>query len=126
MLCVFAGIILTGGHFKGFDEYFSIPYGEPTARNGKWKKGPGLELFQAIERKLGRLDIIAEDLGYITESVRELLKKTGFPGMKVLQFAFDSREESDYLPHNYDRNCVVYTGTHDNDTIKGWFEVNFK
>lgn len=110
-------------HFKGFDEYFSIPYGEPTARKGQWKKGPGLELFQAIERKLGRLDIIAEDLGYITESVRELLKKTGFPGMKVLQFAFDSREESDYLPHNYDRNCVVYTGTHDNDTIKGWFEA---
>ena len=110
-------------HFKGFDEYFSIPYGEPTARNGQWMKGPGIELFQAIEKQLGKLDIIAEDLGYITESVRQLLKKTGFPGMKVLEFAFDSREESDYLPHNYDRNCVVYTGTHDNDTIKGWFNT---
>lgn len=109
-------------HFKGFDEYYSIPYGEVTAVNGHWEKGPGYELFDAISRRLGNLDIIAEDLGYITESTRELVKKTGYPGMKVLQFAFDSREESDYLPHNYDKNCVVYTGTHDNDTIIGWYE----
>ena len=109
-------------HFKGFDEYYSIPYGEATAVNGHWEKGPGYVFFKNIQEKLGRVDIIAEDLGYITESVRKLLKKTGYPGMKVLEFAFDSREESDYLPHNYERNCVVYTGTHDNDTILGWFQ----
>ena len=108
-------------HFKGFDEYYSIPYGDDTAVNGHWEKGPGIELFKTIENKLGKVDIIAEDLGYITESVKDLLKKTGYPGMKVLEFAFDSREESDYLPHNYDKNCIVYTGTHDNDTILGWF-----
>lgn len=115
--------ILRVDHFKGFDEYYSIPYGETTARNGKWMKGPGIEFFREIEKQLGKQDIIAEDLGYITESVRELLKETGFPGMKVLEFAFDSREESDYLPHNYNNNSVVYTGTHDNETLKGWFET---
>lgn len=109
-------------HFKGLDEYYSIPYGDSTAAYGHWEKGPGYEFFQAIAQKLGNVNIIAEDLGFITDSVRELLKKTGYPGMKVLEFAFDSREESDYLPHNYDKNCVVYTGTHDNDTILGWFE----
>ncbi len=109
-------------HFKGFDEYYSIPYGDVTAVNGHWEKGPGYELFKTIEEKLGKVDIIAEDLGYITESVKDLLKLTGYPGMKVLEFAFDSREESDYLPHNYDKNCIVYTGTHDNDTILGWFK----
>lgn len=108
-------------HFKGFDEYYSIPYGDLTAENGQWMKGPGYEFFKTIEHKLGKVDIIAEDLGYITESVRQLLKRTGYPGMKVLEFAFDSREDSDYLPHNYDKNCVVYTGTHDNDTVIGWF-----
>lgn len=108
-------------HFKGFDEYYSIPYGDLTAENGQWMKGPGYEFFETIERKLGKVDIIAEDLGYITESVHQLLKRTGYPGMKVLEFAFDSREDSDYLPHNYDKNCVVYTGTHDNDTVRGWF-----
>ena len=108
-------------HFKGFDEYYSIPFGEKTAVNGHWEKGPGYDFFEALERQLGKLNIIAEDLGFITESTRKLLEKTRYPGMKVLEFAFDSREESDYLPHNYDRNCVVYTGTHDNDTIKGWF-----
>jgi 4-alpha-glucanotransferase len=108
-------------HFKGFDEYYSIPFGQETAQNGTWEKGPGIEFFQTISRRLGNVDIIAEDLGYITDSVRELLKNAGYPGMKVLEFAFDSREESDYLPHNYDKNCVVYTGTHDNDTILGWF-----
>lgn len=110
-------------HFRGFDEYYSIPYGEPTAEHGCWCKGPGYEIFEAMLRKLGKLNIIAEDLGYLTESVIQLVKKTGFPGMKILQFAFDSREESDYLPHNYEHNCVVYPGTHDNDTIKGWYQV---
>lgn len=109
-------------HFKGFDEYFSIPYGDITAKDGHWEKGPGYDFFQTLQNKLGNVDIIAEDLGNVTDSVRELLKKTGYPGMKVLEFAFDSREESDYLPHNYSKNCVVYTGTHDNDTILGWFE----
>lgn len=109
-------------HFRGFDEYYSIPYGEPTAVNGTWQKGPGIRLFEAMEEKLGKQDIIAEDLGFLTDSVRKLLKDTGYPGMKVLQFAFDSREESDYMPHNYDANCVVYTGTHDNQTTFGWWE----
>ena len=109
-------------HFRAFDEYYAIPYGNPTAEFGKWKKGPGISLFKAIEASLGKMDIIAEDLGFLTDSVRKLVNDTGFPGMKVLQFAFDSREESDYLPHNYNKNSVVYTGTHDNDTIRGWFK----
>ena len=108
-------------HFRGFDEYYNIPYGDSTAEFGKWEKGPGIELFKAIKKELGEIDIIAEDLGFLTESVLELVKETGYPGMKVLEFAFDSREESDYLPHNYTNNCVVYTGTHDNNTLKGWF-----
>ena len=107
-------------HFRGFDEYYAIPYGDKTAENGKWRKGPGLELFKAVKKAMGEMSIIAEDLGYLTDSVRQLVKDTGYPGMKVLQFAFDSREESDYLPHNYEHNCVVYTGTHDNNTILGW------
>lgn len=112
-------------HFRAFDEYFSIPYGDKTARNGMWKKGPGMELFKCIKKELGEVEIIAEDLGFLTDSVRELVKNTGYAGMKVLQFAFDSREESDYLPHNYEKNCVVYTGTHDNNTVLGWYkEVN--
>ena len=110
-------------HFRGFDEYYSIPYGEKTAINGSWKKGPGIELFECIKEKLGKLDIIAEDLGFLTESVKRLLSDTGYPGMKILQFAFDSREDSDYLPHNYNKNCIVYTGTHDNSTIKGWYKT---
>ena len=108
-------------HFRGFDEYYNIPYGDSTAEFGKWEKGPGIELFKAIKKELGEIDIIAEDLGFLTESVLELVKETGYPGMKILEFAFDSREESDYLPHNYTNNCVVYTGTHDNNTLKGWF-----
>ena len=110
-------------HFRGFDEYFSIPYGSETAASGHWEKGPGMDLFNTVKEKLGDVDVIAEDLGYLTESVIEMVKESGYPGMKVLQFAFDSREESDYLPHNYERNCVVYTGTHDNDTILGWYYV---
>ncbi|MGL4912703.1 MAG: 4-alpha-glucanotransferase [Romboutsia sp.] len=108
-------------HFRGFDEYYSIPFGDLTAENGTWEKGPGIELFRYINKKLGNVNIIAEDLGFLTESVKQLLDDTGYPGMKILQFAFDSREESDYLPHNYNRNCVVYTGTHDNSTVCGWY-----
>ncbi len=109
-------------HFRGFDEYYSIPYGDETAVNGYWEKGPGMDLFDTVKEKLGELDIIAEDLGFLTESVFKLLKDSGYPGMKVLQFAFDSSENSDYLTYKYQRNCVVYTGTHDNDTTAGWFE----
>ena len=108
-------------HFRAFDEYYAIPYGDKTAEFGKWKKGPGMQLFRAIRKELGDINVIAEDLGYITPSVRKLVNDCGFPGMKVLQFAFDPKNESDYLPHNYIRNCVVYTGTHDNDTLLGWY-----
>lgn len=110
-------------HFRGFDSYYAIPAEDDTAKNGKWKKGPGMDLFRTLENKLGKLSIIAEDLGFLTPSVHKLLKDSGFPGMKVIQFAFDSREDSDYLPHNYTQHCVVYTGTHDNDTTMGWFET---
>lgn len=109
-------------HFRGFDEYYSIPYGDETAVNGHWEKGPGMDLFNTVKEKLGELGIIAEDLGFLTESVFQLLKDSGYPGMKVLQFAFDPSEDSDYLTYKYQRNCVVYTGTHDNDTTAGWFE----
>ena len=109
-------------HFRGFDEYYSIPYGDETAVNGHWEKGPGMDLFNTVKEKLGELDIIAEDLGFLTESVFQLLKDSGYPGMKVLQFAFDPSEDSYYLTYKYQRNCVVYTGTHDNDTTAGWFE----
>lgn len=110
-------------HFRGFESYYAIPFGEGTARNGRWRPGPGMKLFRAVEAALGQKDIIAEDLGYLTPEVRQMLAESGFPGMKVLQFAFDSREESDYLPHNYDKNCVVYVGTHDNDTALGWLDT---
>jgi len=109
-------------HFRGFDEYYSIPYGDKTAEFGTWKKGPGIDLFHTLNKKLGKLNIIAEDLGFLTDSVIQLLKNSGYPGMKILQFAFDSRESNDYIPHTYPKNCVVYTGTHDNDTIKGWLQ----
>lgn len=109
-------------HFRGFDEYYSIPAGSENAVIGTWEKGPGIDIFNRMREKFGKLDIIAEDLGFLTASVLKLVKDTGFPGMKVLEFAFDSREESDYLPHNYTPNCVVYTGTHDNNTIRGWYE----
>ena len=109
-------------HFRGFDEYFSIPYGSETAASGHWEKGPGIELFRAVEQALGKREIIAEDLGYMSDTVRKLVRDSGFPGMKVLQFAFDSREESDYMPHNYNSNCVVYTGTHDNQTTFDWWK----
>lgn len=112
-------------HFRGFDEYYSIPYEATTAVDGHWEKGPGMALFARVEEALGRREVIAEDLGYVTDSVRELVRSSGFPGMKVLEFAFDSRDSgcaNDYLPHNYGENCVAYTGTHDNETIRGWFD----
>lgn len=109
-------------HFRGFDEYYSIPYGDETAEFGHWEKGPGYEIFKAFKKALGSKPVIAEDLGFLTDSVIKLVKKTGYPGMKVLLFAFDSREPSDYLPHMYTRDTVVYTGTHDNDTVEGWIE----
>ena len=110
-------------HFRGFDEYYAIPFGEPTAEHGTWKQGPGYDLFRVMKERLGEKEVIAEDLGFLTDSVIELVKQSGYPGMKILQFAFDSREESDYLPHNYSKNCVVYTGTHDNDTVLGWYDT---
>ncbi len=109
-------------HFRGFDEFYSIPYGDATARNGHWEKGPGMELFNALSDKFGKLPIIAEDLGFLTPSVKQLLEDSGFPGMKVLEFAFDPREESDYLPYNYDKNSVCYIGTHDNPPAVAWVD----
>ena len=112
-------------HFRGFDEYYSIPFGAENAKDGHWEKGPGIDLFRCMEQRLGRHQVIAEDLGYVTDSVRELVRESGFPGMKVLEFAFDSRDSgsaNDYLPHNYIENSVAYTGTHDNETITGWFK----
>ncbi len=114
--------VLRIDHFRGFEAYWEVPFGEDTAIFGEWTKGPGMELFRAIKEELGELKIIAEDLGYLTPEVEKLIKDSGFPGMKVLQFAFDPREESDYLPHNYTQNSVVYTGTHDNHTAVGWME----
>ena len=107
-------------HFRGFDEYWAIPYGDETAEHGEWRKGPGYQLFEVMKKALGNRAVIAEDLGFLTPSVLKLVKKTGYPGMKVLQFAFDPSGESAYLPHKYNNNCVVYTGTHDNDTVNGW------
>lgn len=117
--------VLRIDHFRGFDEYYAIPYGDATAENGWWEKGPGMDLFRTISYHLGERHIIAEDLGYVTDSVRQLVSDSGYPNMRVVEFAFDERDTgnaSDYLPHNYPRNCVVYTGTHDNETLVSWFQ----
>lgn len=106
-------------HFRGFEAYWSIPYGAQDARMGQWVKGPGLSLFSWLKKELGELPIIAEDLGYITPEVHALRKAVGAPGMAVLQFAFDM-PDSPYLPHRIEEDCVVYTGTHDNNTLRGW------
>jgi len=104
-------------HFRGLDSYYCIPYGSADARVGRWRQGPGLELLRA----LGDRPLLAEDLGFLTPSVRQLLQESGYPGMKVVQFGFDSRDgESDHLPHNHPERCVAYLGTHDNDTMAGW------
>ena len=111
-------------HFRGFDEYFSIPAESGLAKDGHWEKGPGMELFHALKANLGERGVIAEDLGHMTDTVRKLVKDSGYPNMKVLQFAFDEEDiggANDYLPHNYNNNCWVYTGTHDNETVAGWF-----
>ena len=107
-------------HFRGFESYFSIPYGAKTAEIGHWEIGPGLELFNILKEKLGEMDVIAEDLGLLTEAVHQLVADTGYPNMKVIEFAFDADSDCEYLPHLYPSNCVVYTGTHDNDTLIGW------
>lgn len=116
--------ILRIDHFRGFEAYWSIPYGEETAIKGQWIKSPGYDLFNAVRNNLGgNLPIIAEDLGIITSEVNALREHFGFPGMKVLQFAFESTGESDYLPHRYQNPlCICYTGTHDNDTTLGWYK----
>lgn len=107
-------------HFRGLESYWAVPYGETTAKNGRWRKGPGLDLVGILTGWFPELPIIAEDLGYLTPEVHKLLQDSGLPGMKVLEFAFDSREPSDYLPHTYGRNCVCYVGTHDNETVMQW------
>ena len=107
-------------HYRGFESFYSIKSGETTAVNGRWIAGPGLPFFNYVEKQIGKKRYIAEDLGFIDESVREMITKNGLPGMKVLQFAFGG-DNSEYLPHNYIKNCIVYTGTHDNDTSRGWF-----
>ncbi|RUR85033.1 4-alpha-glucanotransferase [Chlorogloeopsis fritschii PCC 6912] len=108
-------------HFRGFESYWAVPKGEETAINGEWVKAPGEQLFETIKQKLGKLPVLAEDLGTITPEVEALRDKFEFPGMKILQFAFGSDSANPYLPFNYQRNAVVYTGTHDNDTTVGWF-----
>lgn len=108
-------------HFRGFDEYWEVKASEKTAENGEWVKAPGVELFTTIKEKLGSLPIIAEDLGLMTQGVEDLRDQFNFPGMKILQFAFDSDSTNSFLPHNYPQNCVTYTGTHDNDTTIGWY-----
>ncbi len=113
-------------HFRGFSNYWSIPYGAKTAINGEWIPAPGKELFETIREHLGVLPIIAEDLGIITHDVHELRDYFGFPGMKILQFAFDPHNESTHLPHTYSKNTVVYTGTHDNETTLGWFYSTYE
>jgi len=120
--------ILRIDHFRGFEAYWEVPYGAANAINGRWVKAPGMALFQAIKAKLGKPPIIAEDLGVITPEVEELRDTFELPGMKILQFSFDSGEsgasgDNPFLPHNYHPNTVVYTGTHDNDTAKGWFST---
>ncbi len=110
-------------HFRGLEAYWSVPYGDTTARGGKWIKGPGMKFIDAIKKGLPNLKMIAEDLGFLTQEVFDLRDASGFPGMKILGFAFDSREPSEYLPHTYCVNSVCYTGTHDNMTTRQWFET---
>ena len=109
-------------HFRGFCEYWAVPYGSTTAIDGKWEKGPGADIFTAIKEMLGNLPILAEDLGLLTPDVHVLRDKFGFPSMKILEFAFNAHESSSYIPHLLEQNSVVYTGTHDNDTVVGWFK----
>lgn len=112
--------VLRIDHFRGFDTYWAIPAGAPNARTGRWEQGPGMQLFSALRAQLGPLPIVAEDLGQMFDSVRQLLAASGFPGMKVLQFAFGGGGDNEYLPHNHPHHCVVYPGTHDNTTVADW------
>ena len=113
-------------HFRGFESYWAVPYGDTTAKNGHWKPGPGMNLVGVLTSWFSDLRLIAEDLGYITPGVKKLLSDSGLPGMKVIEFAFDAHGESDYLPHRCERNSVCYLGTHDNDTVLGWLETTGK
>ena len=113
-------------HFRGFDSYWAVPYGDKTAKNGVWRPGPGMGLVGVLTSWFSDLRFIAEDLGYVTPGVRKLLSDSGLPGMKILEFAFDAHGESDYLPHGCVRNSVCYMGTHDNDTVHGWLETTNK
>ena len=110
-------------HFRGLEAYWSVPFVDSTDKNGRWIKGPGMSFINAVKTQLPELNMIAEDLGFLTQEVLDLRDESGFPGMKVLEFAFDSREPSDYLPHTYTRNTVCYTGTHDNMTMRQWFDT---
>ncbi|MCM1514449.1 MAG: 4-alpha-glucanotransferase [Anaeroplasma bactoclasticum] len=110
-------------HFRGFEAFYAIPSGDSTAEHGKWMKGPGFALFKVLRQVNPEAKIIAEDLGFLTEAVHRLLEKTGYPGMKVLEFAFQPSEDSDYLPHHHVKHAVVYTGTHDNLPVRGWFDT---
>ena len=112
--------VLRIDHFRGLESYWAVPYGETTAKKGHWIKGPGMDLVGVLTKTFPEIQFIAEDLGFLTPEVHQLLEDSGLPGMKVLEFAFDSREPSDYLPHTYPRNCVCYAGTHDNATIMAW------
>jgi 4-alpha-glucanotransferase len=107
-------------HFRGFESFWAVPYGEKNAIKGHWVKGPGMSLISVLKERFPNINFIAEDLGYPSEEVVQMLKDSEFPGMKVLEFAFDANDNSVYLPHAYIENCVCYTGTHDNDTLKGW------
>ena len=110
-------------HFRGLESYWAVPFGEETARNGKWVKGPDHDLIAAIGRNFPKLRLIAEDLGLLTPEVVQLQRDSGYPGMKVLEFAFVPDEPSSYLPHRYERNCICYSGTHDNETLRQWLEA---
>lgn len=110
-------------HFRGFESYWAVPFGETTAKNGTWRPGPGMDLVGVLTGWFPNIEFIAEDLGYPTPGVKKLLDDSGLPGMKVLQFAFDAEEDNAYLPHNCPRNSTMYTGTHDNDTVLGWLET---
>lgn len=109
-------------HFRGFESFYAIHSDSKTAENGVWLKGPGMKLFDAVRNKLGKVELIAENLGFLTDEVNDMLKASGFPGMNVLEFAFDADNESDYMPHRYIEHSVSYIGTHDNDTALGWYK----
>lgn len=110
-------------HFRGFESYWAVPYGDKTARNGKWRKGPAMDFISVVKNNFPHVEFIAEDLGYHTPEVQQLLDDSEFPGMKVLQFGFDAREASDHAPHTYIKNSVCYVGTHDNSTVMGWLKA---